>query len=105
MSLPAEAARLEQFHWIQQYKVGAENACRQFADSSAARGVLDQCVPLDGMNSVWLSKTKWVGQLCTSDPCGNHVASPSALHCLTTKEGHSSLSPHGGEGASCRIKS
>ena len=33
LTTPASASRVEQFHWIQVFKVGAENACRRFKDS------------------------------------------------------------------------
>ena len=61
ISLPAAAAQVEQFHWIQVMKVGAENACRRFKDSGAApESFLDNCVLLDGINGpLSVSKTKW----------------------------------------------
>ena len=88
LSLPtAEAANLEQFHWItvyahhththththtsvsaqllvlcveSRYKVGAENACRQFKDSAWSPSYRDNCVLLDGINGpLSVSKTKW----------------------------------------------
>lgn len=64
LTLPPAAARVEQFHWIQAYKVGSENACRRFRDSAAAAGFLDNCVLLDGINGpLSLSKTKWTGAI------------------------------------------
>ena len=51
LSLPASAAQLEQFHWIQVFKIGAENACRRFKDSAwDDPSFLDNCVLLDGIN-------------------------------------------------------
>ena len=45
LSLPAAGgARIEQFHWIQAFKIGSENACRRFVDSAFEAGVLDNCM-------------------------------------------------------------
>ena len=45
LSLPAAGgARIEQFHWIQAFKIGCENACRRFVDSAFEAGVLDNCM-------------------------------------------------------------
>jgi N-acetyl-beta-hexosaminidase len=60
VSLPAVAAKFEQFHWIQMLKVGSENACRRFVDSAFPSGVLDNCLLLDGLNFVGpMQKTKY----------------------------------------------
>jgi hypothetical protein len=72
LSLPAAAARIEQFHWIQVFKVGAENACRRFADSaySAQPSYLDNCILLDGINGpLSVSKTKWSDAIWYAPSC------------------------------------
>ena len=53
LSLPAAGgAEIEQFHWIQAFKIGSENACRRFVDSAFEAGVLDNCMLLDGLNFI-----------------------------------------------------
>lgn len=60
ISLPAAGAQIEQFHWIQAFKIGAENACRRFVDSAFEAGVLDNCMLLDGLNFIGpMQKTKY----------------------------------------------
>ena len=60
LSLPAAAARFEQFHWIQVFKMGAENGCRRFVDSAFPPGVLDNCILLDRLGGpVVTSKFKY----------------------------------------------
>ena len=60
VSLPAAAAKVEQFHWITLLKVASENACRRFVDSAFPPGILDNCLLLDGLNFVGpMQKTKY----------------------------------------------
>ena len=61
LSLPAAGgAQIEQFHWIQAFKIGCENACRRFVDSAFPPGVLDNCLLLDGLNFIGpMQKTKY----------------------------------------------
>ena len=81
LSLPAAAAQLEQFHYIQVFKVGAENACRRFADSaySDQPDYLDNCILLDGINGpLSVSKTKWSEAIWDMNVEGSQWASFSA---------------------------
>ena len=83
LTLPPAAAQLEQFHWIQVFKVGAENACRRFLDSAysspEAAGYLDNCVLLDGINGpLSVSKTKWSNAIWDMNVQGSQWASLSA---------------------------
>ena len=65
LSLPASADQIEQFHWIQAFKIGSENACRRFVDSAFEPDVLDNCLLLDGLNYVGpTSKTKYPHAIC-----------------------------------------
>lgn len=77
ISLPAVAAQVEQFHYIQVMKVGAENACRRFKDSGAApASFLDNCVLLDGINGpLSVSKTKWSDAIWDMNVEGSQWAS------------------------------
>ena len=60
ISLPAGVAQVEQFHYIQAYKIGSENGCRRFVDSAFEPGVLDNCMLTDGLNFIGpMSKTKY----------------------------------------------
>ena len=60
ISLPAAAAQVEQFHFIQAYKIGSENGCRRFVDSAFPLGVLDNCMLTDGLNFIGpMQKTKY----------------------------------------------
>jgi hypothetical protein len=56
----AGGAQVEQFHYIQAFKIGSENGCRRFVDSAFEPGVLDNCMLLDGLNFIGpMSKTKY----------------------------------------------
>lgn len=82
LTLPAAAAKLEQFHWIQVFKVGAENACRRFLDSGysspADAGYKDNCILLDGINGpLSVSKTKWSNAIWDMNVQGSQWASLS----------------------------
>jgi hypothetical protein len=71
VSLPPSAAQLEQFHWVQVFKIGAENACRRFADSAyhTQPEYRDNCILLDGINGpLSVSKTKWSDAIWVSTP-------------------------------------
>ena len=60
ISLPAAAAQVEQFHFIQAYKIGSENGCRRFVDSAFPLGVVDNCMLTDGLNFIGpMQKTKY----------------------------------------------